>query len=483
MLAVARPRGSPFPMEHAGSLSRRVSIKPWGHDCREHRSWRCVWCESLYCFECDTGTTAFIDRFPFHRLCDKHLSELPGVIASPSEADSGSSTPSSVGFVYLSNNQLSVTNLSGDTKCSEKDYCHCLISKTMLCSDCVNDAKVWQGEQTKMYERSGIIECAYGRFPGGCKADINTKCGCGGRGIDCNFISEKDWKKFEATDFNWIGRTGLDDGQFEKKEKKDLRSVFGDNFPVRAVDSFDGIDRPFKGPIPVLTSTPPPTPKKHNWVSTFGAPLRRARSITLLGRQKKGLSTISTMCDPACNGSRSSTSQHAKHINPETLTKAFLKNPQMRKPFSNFRVNPDDMKPPTPMRVLEESYLDSESEEEDEEEPVLNEQDDDELGSDYASIADSASTLGSEYDYEDSNEPKNGFQKGLRPTPPTFIHIGTASLATRQPSPRLIQMRSSPNLKADIVDDATAKKIKERKKWGCREEIDFWWRTPDIEFA
>ncbi|KAF3914038.1 hypothetical protein AA313_de0200722 [Arthrobotrys entomopaga] len=444
MLAVARSRGGTFPMEPASSLSKR---------------------------ECDTGTTAFIDRFPYHRLCDKHLSELPGGICSPSEADSGTSTPSSVGFVYLSNNQLSVTNLSGNTKCSEKDYCHCLISKTMLCSDCVNDAKVWQDEQAKMYERSGIVECAYGRFPGGCKADINTKCGCGGRGIDCNFISEKDWEKFEATDFNWIGRTGLDDGQFEKKEKKDLRSVFGDNFPVRAADSFDGVDRPFKGPLPVLARTPPPTPKKQNWVSNFGAPLRRAKSISFLGRQKKVLSTISTICDAACNASRSSTSQHAKHPNPETLNKTFLKNPQMRKPFSNFRVNPDEMKPPTPMRAPEESYLDSESEEEDEEEPIVN-QEDDEPESDYASIADSASTIGSEYDYEDSGEPRNGFQKGLHPTPPTFIHIGTASLATRQISPRLIQMRSSPNLKADIVDDATAKKIKERKKWGCREEVD-----------
>ncbi|EPS35216.1 hypothetical protein H072_11438 [Dactylellina haptotyla CBS 200.50] len=465
MLAVTRARKGSFPMEPAGSLSKRVSIKPWGHDCREHRSWRCIWCESLYCFECDTGTTAFIDRFPYHRLCEKHLSELPGGKATVSEEASSVSTPSNVGFVYLSNHQLSMTNLSGDTDCSEKEFCHCLISKTMLCGDCVGDATIWQAEQAKMFERAGVIECAYGRFPGGCTADINVKCGCGGRGIGCNFISEKDWESFEATDFNWIGRTGLADDQFKKKEKKDLRSVFGDNFPVRAADSFDGIERPFKGP----TSTPgtaSPSPKKPNWVTSFGAPLRRAKSITLLGRRKK---TISTICDAACARRRSSTSQHPKQITTEAATKTFLRNPQRRKPYSNFRANPEDLKPPAPMRGADESYLDSESEDEDDREQDLGE---DDIESDYASIADSASTLGSEYDFEGTIEAKDGAQNGLYPAPSSFVHIGTASLATRQLSPRLIQMRSSPNLKIELVDDATAKKLKERKKWGCRNEVE-----------
>ncbi|KAF3925886.1 hypothetical protein ABW20_dc0104481 [Dactylellina cionopaga] len=454
MLAVARTRGSNLPMEPASSLSKRVSIKPWGHDSLPR--------SDIFSQECDTGTTTFIDRFPYHRLCEKHLSELPGDALSP--GDSGISTPSTVGFVYLSNHQLSMTNLSGDTKCSEKEFCHCLISKTMLCGDCVNDAKVWQTEQAKMYERSGVVECAYGRFPGGCKADINAKCGCGGRGIDCNFISEKDWEKFEATDFNWIGRTGLTDGKFEKKEKKDLRNVFGDNFPLRAADSFDGVERPFYNPTPVPLSTPPSTPKKQNWTSTFGIPLRRAKSITLLGRSKKG---ISGMCDTACTGSSSTTDQHPKPASPETVTKTFLKNPQMRKPYSNFRVNPDDMKPPTPMRAADESYLDSDSDDDDDEHDR-----NDDVESDYASIADSISTLGSEYDYEDALEAKNGLQNGLNPTPLTVFHVGTASLATRQIPPRLIQMRSSPNLKVETVDAAASKKMKERKKWGCCQEVD-----------
>ncbi|KAF3092650.1 hypothetical protein TWF706_008960 [Orbilia oligospora] len=459
--------GDSLPMEPAATLNKRVSIKPWGHDCREHRSWRCVWCESLFCFECDTGTTAFIDQFPYHRLCENHLSELPGSHASVIEPDTSSSAPSTVGFVYLSNNQLSVTNLSGDTKCPDKDFCHCLISKTMLCSDCASDAKIWQEEQAKMFERSGVVECAYGRFPGGCKADINTKCGCGGRGIDCNFFSDKDWEKFEATDFYWIGRTGLADDQFEKKEKKDLRHVFGDNFPVRAADSFDGTERPFNPLAPITATTPPPTSKKLSWVSGLGG-LRRTKSITLLGRPKK---PMPGMCDTACNGSSSSTDQHPKPITADIITKTFLKNPQMRKPYSNFRVNPDQMKPPTPMRGAEGSYLDSETEGEDE--IIVHEFDEGEdFESDYASIADSISTLGSEYDLEDALEAKSEIQKGLHPTPPTIIHIGTASLATRHLSPRLIQMRSSPNLKANLMDAAAIKKVKDKKKWGCRNEIN-----------
>ncbi|KAK6349414.1 hypothetical protein TWF696_005699 [Orbilia brochopaga] len=466
MLAVDRIRGSSLPLDPASSLSKRVSVKPWGHDCREHRSWRCIWCESLYCFECDTGTTAFIDQFPYHRLCQKHLSELPGGVISPSEASSGVSTPSTVGFVHLSNNQLSMTNLSGDTKCSDKDFCNCLISKTMLCGDCVGDAKVWQDEQAKMFERSGIIECAYGRFPGGCKAEINAKCGCGGRGIECSFFSEKDLEKFEATDLNWIGRTGLTDDQFEKKEKKDLRTVFGDSFPVRAIDSFESTERPMN-PAP-SPATPPATPKKQNWVATFGAPLRRAKSIGFLHRPKK---TISGMCDAACTGSPSTTDEHPKQVSPDAI-KTFLKNPQMRKPYSNFRANPDDMKPPTPMGAAGMSFLDSESEEDEDVDEQHSPGEDDYDESDYASIADSISTLGSEYDYEDTLEAKNGIQEGLHPAPPTLIHVGTAALATRQLSARLVTMRSSPNLKPDLVDVATSKKMKERKKWGCRNEID-----------
>ncbi|KAK6506617.1 hypothetical protein TWF481_005074 [Arthrobotrys musiformis] len=469
MLPTASIRGGSLPMDPAITLSKRVSIKPWGHDCREHRSWRCVWCESLYCFECDTGTTAFIDQFPYHRLCENHLAELPGSCApATAEPDATSPPPSTIGLVYLSNNQLSVTNLSGDTKCIDKNFCHCLISKTMLCTDCVNVAKVWREEQAKMFERSGVVECAYGRFPGGCKADVNTKCGCGGRGIDCNFFSDKDWEKFEATDFYWIGRTGLADGQFEKQEKKDLRHVFGDNFPVRAADSFDGTERPFKSLTPItITTSPPPTPKKLSWVSGFGG-LRRTKSITFLGRQKKHMSG---MCDTACNGSSSSTDQHPKPITADVVTRTFLKNPQMRKPYSNFRVTADQMKPPPPMRAADASYLDSETEDEDEIN-VHELDDEDDFGGDYASIADSISTLGSEYDLEDALEAKSEIQKGLHPAPPTVIHVGTASLATRHLSPRLIQMRSSPNLKADLLGAAAMKKMKDKKKWGCRNEID-----------
>ncbi|KAK6362353.1 hypothetical protein TWF730_006047 [Orbilia blumenaviensis] len=464
-----RTRGSRLPTETTTTLSKRVSIKPWGHDCREHRSWRCVWCESLYCFECDTGTTAFIDQFPYHRLCQNHLSELPGSCVSDSEVDISSSCQPAVGFVYLSNNQLSVTNLSGDTKCPDKDFCHCLISKTMLCGDCVSDAKVWQDEQQKTFERSGIVECAYGRFPGGCKADINTKCGCGGRGIDCNFFSDKDWEDFEATDFYWIGRTGLDDGQFQKKEKKDLRHVFGDNFPVRAADSFDGTDRPFNPPAPVSSiTTPPHIPKKMNWISGFVG-LHQAKSIKLPSRPKKILSGV---CDATCNGSNSSTDHHPKPITADFVTKNFLRNPQMRKPYSNFRVKPDQMKPPAPMRAAGESYLDSETEDEDQVDFHELEDEDLDFESDYISIADSISTLGSEYDCEDALGAKTGIQQGLHPTTPTLIHVGTASLATRQLSPRLIQMRSSPNLKVDLVDAVMVRRLKDRKKWGCRNEID-----------
>ncbi|RVD82033.1 uncharacterized protein DFL_009877 [Arthrobotrys flagrans] len=457
MLAAAGIRGGSLPMEPAIALSKRVSIKPWGHDCREHRSWRCVWCESLYCFECDIGTTAFIDQFPYHRLCENHLSELPGPCASAADPDANSSAPSTVGFVYLSDNQLSVANLSGDTKCPDKDFCHCLISKTMLCSGCVSDAKIWQDEQAKMFERSGVVECAYGRFPGGCKADINAKCGCGGRGIDCNFFSDKDWEKFEATDFYWIGRTGLADDQFEKKEKKDLRHVFGDNFPVRAADSFDGTDRSFNLLTPIAATTPPPTPKKLSWVVGFGA-LRRTKHMP-------------GMCDTACNGSSSSTDQHPKPITADAITKTFLRNPQTRKPYTSFRVNPDRTEPPTPMRAAEGSYLDSETEDEDE--INIHELDEGEdFESDHASIADSISTLGSEYDLEDALEARSEIQKGFHPAPPTVIHVGTASLATRHLSPRLIQMRSSSNLKADLMGAATMKRIKDKKKWGCRNEID-----------
>ncbi|KAJ6265058.1 hypothetical protein Dda_1213 [Drechslerella dactyloides] len=468
MLAVARIRDSGLPMDPAASLSKRVSVKPWGHDCREHRSWRCIWCESLYCFECDTGTTAFIDQFPYHRLCQDHLSELPGGVVSLSETGSGVSTPSTVGFVYLSNNQLSVTNLSGDTKCSDKEFCNCLISKTMLCGDCVTDARVWQGEQTKIFERSGVIECAYGRFPGGCKSDINAKCGCGGRGIDCSFFSDKDWEKFEATDLNWIGRTGLSDDQFEKKEKKDLRTVFGDSFPVRAVDSFDATERP-ANPAPSL-ATPPATPKKQNWVSAFGGPLRRAKSISFLYRPKKSITGI---CDAACTGSSSTTDEHPKQINPDAITKTFLRNPQMRKPYSNFRANPEDMRSPPSMGTMGLSYLDSDSEDdEDVDEQHGSGGRDDDDGSDYASIADSISTLGSEYDYGDALDTKNNSQKGLHPAPPTLVHVGTAALATRQLSPRLVTMRSSPNLNPNIIDIGTSRKMKERKRWGCRNEVD-----------
>ncbi|KAF3933266.1 hypothetical protein ABW19_dt0209255 [Dactylella cylindrospora] len=460
MLAVARPNDAMLPTEPANILSKRISVKPWGHDCREHRSWRCVWCESLYCFECDTGTTASMDKFPYHRLCEKHLSELPGGIVSSSELDSELTTPSSVGFAHPPNNELSMTNLSSSTTYSDKDFCHCLISKTMLCSDCIQNAKVWQAEQAKFFERSGIIECAYGRFPGGCKADSTIKCGCGGRGIDCNFITEKDWEKFEATDFYWIGRTGLADDQFEKKEKKDLRNVFGDNFPVRAADSFDGKDLPSGRPPTAIT--PPLTPKRQGW--SFGFGVRRTKSIAFLPNHKKGFPSI---CDTMCNGSSSSSDRHERPATTPATTKNFLTNPQMRKPYSNFRIAPDKLKPPPPMRNPEESYLDSDSEHEDDEDQELEA----DCESDYASIADSISTLGSEYDYEDALEGKVGFQKGLHPTP-ALVHVGTAALAKRQLTPRLIQMRSSPSLKPEIIEIGMSKKMKERKKWGCRNEID-----------
>ncbi|KAK6350404.1 hypothetical protein TWF718_003596 [Orbilia javanica] len=455
-------------MQSSATPSKRVSIKPWGHDCREHRSWRCVWCESLYCFECDTGTTAFVDRFPYHRLCKDHLSELPGSCSSTTDPGVGSPTSSTVDFIYISDNKLSVTKLGSDNKCLDKDFCHCLISKAMLCTECVNDAKIWQDEQSKMFEGSGVVECAYGRFPGGCKADLNTKCGCGGRGIDCNFFSDKDWEKFEATDFYWIGRTGLADGQFEKKEKKDLRHVFGDNFPVRAADSFDGTNRPFSSLNPTA-ATPPPAPKKSSWVGGFGG-LRRSKSIALLGRPKK---PMPGMCDTACNRSSSSTDQHPKPTTTDSVTKTFLKNPQMRKPYNNFRVNPDQLKPPTPMRAAEGSYLDSDTEDEDEDEINVHELD--EYGcfeSGHASIAGSIGTLSSEYDPEDAVESSVEIQKGLHPTPPNVIHVGTASLATRHLSPRLIHMRSSPSLQVGLTGPAAAKKIMEKRKWGCRNEVD-----------
>lgn len=38
------------PSSLSESSEKPVKVKPWGHDCREHRSWRCVWCEARFCF-------------------------------------------------------------------------------------------------------------------------------------------------------------------------------------------------------------------------------------------------------------------------------------------------------------------------------------------------------------------------------------------------------------------------------------------------
>jgi hypothetical protein len=408
-----------------------------------------------------------MDRFPYHRLCEMHHSALPlNPITTDKSSDHGTlaSEATSCGFVYSAERQIDIMRIDPELAGTSKDaeMCKCLISKTMICSNCLEHATNWQMEQLKLFERSGIVECAYKRFPGGCKSQVPAKCACGGRGIGCSFISERDWEKFEATDLLWIGRTGLANCQFEKKEKKDLREFFGDNFPIRPPGA---TIVPVRGPTcNTVLQEPGLALKKAHWASGL-LNIHRSRSLLLLrGSTKKNRS----ICDTNCTESISSeefTAPLSKGVKISDVAKSFLINPQMRKPIGNFRVNANTMQPPPPMRHLGGATPDSNS---DRCSSLSDEADHSDHSRDgYASIADSISTLGSEYDYDACSTAGLVTGKDLIAVSPS-VRIGTASVATRSIAPRLVEMRSLLSSPVSIVNNKTMP----QEKWGCRERVD-----------